>query len=143
MDASVPSPVHTRKGHALQKVTLLHYQTQVFMIQLQVQTSVLKGYNRGDLKQCSSVQSSFFPPKKRGENRKVPKTAKICCSNAEFIDMIFFVNLVQFYHLLLSTYLFYPPNSPENYQFPPKKVLFSHRNSMTDNKLLFIKKILL
>ena len=58
------------------------------MIQLQVQTSVLRGYNRGDLKQCSSVQSSFFPPKKRGENRKVPKTAKIC-QNAEFIDMIF------------------------------------------------------
>ena len=43
MDASVPSPVHTTKGRALQKVSLLHYQTQVFMTLIQVQTSVLVG----------------------------------------------------------------------------------------------------
>ena len=55
---------------------------------MQVQTSALVGWFRGDRKRCISVHSPFFPPKKGEKNRKepnrpenrqyFPKLAKTC-----------------------------------------------------------------
>ena len=57
---------------------------------MQVQTSALVGWYRGDRKQWTSVHSPFFPPK-RGRKQKKAKEAwkqpiydKTCCLDADF-----------------------------------------------------------
>ena len=111
MDASVASPVHTTKGLALQKVTLLHYQTQVFMIWMQAQTSALVWWSWGDRKRCTSVQSPFSPPK----NRKVLQRSKNSqiFSKASCLDS--FLKLLLYWTKMCQTHSYYVKNWKKSY----------------------------
>ena len=75
MDASVASPVHSTKDTHHKCYTTALPNIGIYDT-IASTNNVLVGNNRGDLKQCSSVHSPFFPPKKGEKTEKCQRGLK-------------------------------------------------------------------